>query len=107
MINSISSLESSHFPVMLNEVIKICSPYKGGVYLDCTFGGGGYSKRLLKFCKTKVIALDRDKFIVNISENLKKEYPNRFFFHQKKFSELNTVVDNQLVDAVVFDLGLS
>jgi 16S rRNA (cytosine1402-N4)-methyltransferase len=92
---------------MLDEVIKICSPDKGGVYIDCTFGGGGYSKKLLKFSKTKVIALDRDEFIIKISKDLEKKYPNRFFFHQKKFSEVNTVVGNQSVDAVVFDLGLS
>ena len=107
MINPNSSPESSHFPVMLDEVIKICSPDKGGVYIDCTFGGGGYSKKLLKFSKTKVIALDRDEFITKISKDLEKKYPNRFFFHQKKFSEVNTVVGNQSVDAVVFDLGLS
>ena len=107
MINLTSSSETPHFPVMLDEVIKICSPDKGGVYIDCTFGGGGYSKRLLKFSKTKVIALDRDKFIINISKELEKKYPNRFFFHQKKFSEVNTVAGNQSVDAVVFDLGLS
>ena len=41
--------ESSHFPVMLEEVINICSPDKGGIYIDCTFGGGGYSKKLLNF----------------------------------------------------------
>jgi len=107
MINPTSSSELPHFPVMLDEVIKICSPDKGGVYIDCTFGGGGYSKKLLKFSKTKVIALDRDEFIIKISKDLEKKYPNRFFFHQKKFSEVNTVVGNQSVDAVVFDLGLS
>ena len=107
MINSTSSSELSHFPVMLDEVIKICSPDKGGVYIDCTFGGGGYSKQLLKFSKTKVIALDRDEFILKISKELEKKYPNRFFFHQKKFSEVNTVIDNKSADAVVFDLGLS
>ena len=47
-------IEISHFPVMLDEVIKICSPDKGGVYIDCTFGGGGYSKKLLKFLKQKL-----------------------------------------------------
>ncbi len=107
MINPTSSSELSHFPVMLDEVIKICSPDKGGVYIDCTFGGGGYSKKLLKFSKTKVIALDRDAFIIKIGRNLEKKYPDRFFFHQKKFSEINTVVGKQSVDAVVFDLGLS
>ena len=107
MINPTSSPECPHFPVMLDQVIKICSPDNGGVYIDCTFGGGGYSKKLLKFSKTKVIALDRDEFIINISKELEKNYPNRFFFHKKKFSEVNTVVDKQYVDAVVFDLGLS
>ena len=102
MINPTSLPEFSHFPVMLDEVIKICSPDKGGVYIDCTFGGGGYSKKLLRFSKTKVIALDRDEFILNISKELEKKYPNRFFFHQKKFSEVNTVVGNQSADAVVF-----
>ena len=107
MINPTSSSESSHFPVMLDEVIKICSPDKGGVYIDCTFGGGGYSKKLLKFSKTKVIALDRDEFILSITKELEKKYPDRFFFHQRRFSEVNTIVDNQSADAVIFDLGLS
>ena len=44
-----TSLEEKHIPVMLNEVIKICSPQSSGVYLDCTFGAGGYSKAILKF----------------------------------------------------------
>ena len=107
MTHSTSSPELSHFPVMLDEVIKICSPDKGGVYIDCTFGGGGYSKKLLKFSKTKVIALDRDEFILSITKELEKKYPNRFFFHQRRFSEVNTIVDNQSADAVIFDLGLS
>mgnify|MGYP002846716113 CR=1 FL=1 len=44
-----SSLEIPHFPVMLSEIIKIASPSKGGLYIDCTFGGGGYTKAFLKF----------------------------------------------------------
>ena len=107
MNRPISSPESSHFSVMLEEVINICSPNKGGIYVDCTFGGGGYSKKLLKFSKTKVIALDRDEFILSITKELEKKYPDRFFFHQRRFSEVNTIVDNQSADAVIFDLGLS
>jgi 16S rRNA (cytosine1402-N4)-methyltransferase len=107
MHNQTSSPESYHYPVMLDEVIKICSPVKDGVYIDCTFGGGGYSKKLLKFSETSVIALDRDKYILNIAKKLEKKNPNRFVFHQKKFSELSSVVKNREVDAVIFDLGLS
>ncbi len=107
MSHSVSSSEFYHFPVMIDEVIRICSPDKGGTFIDCTFGGGGYSKNFLKFSKTKVIAFDRDSYILNITKDLEKKYHNRFSFHQKKFSELNKVVTNQRIEAVVFDLGLS
>ena len=61
MNNQTSSLEFSHFPVMLNEIIKIFITLNGRNFIDCTFGGGGYSKEILKFSKTKVQAIDRDK----------------------------------------------
>ena len=107
MNNSHSSLELSHFPVMLDEVIKICSPNNGGIFIDCTFGGGSYSKRLLDFSKTKVIALDRDKFILSIAREVEKKNPSRFSFYQKKFSDIDTIDTYQPVDAIIFDLGLS
>ena len=107
MSNPTSSLELRHFPVMLDEITKICSPNKGGIYVDCTFGGGGYSNRLLEFSNTNVIALDRDQFIIEIAKKLKEKYPERFSFYQKKFSEIETVVKNRLVDVIIFDLGLS
>ena len=49
---------------MLNEVLKISSPSTSKTFIDCTFGGGGYSKEILKFLKTKVLALDRDKKVL-------------------------------------------
>ena len=107
MYKKTTSLELSHFPVMLEEVIKICSPVNGGFYIDCTFGGGGYSKKLLNFPNTKVIAIDRDKFIFSFANNLEKKYPDRFTFFQKKFSEVDTLIKNKKVDAIIFDLGLS
>ena len=101
-----SSLESSHFPVMLDEIIKISSPSKGGTYIDCTFGGGGYSKKFLKFPKTIVKALDRDNKVKEIGKKLEKKFPNRFQFFQTKFSQLEAVIKEH-VDVIVFDLGLS
>ena len=50
-----------HYPVLLNEIISIITPQYGGTFIDCTFGQGGYSKKILEFKNTKVIALDRDK----------------------------------------------
>ncbi len=106
MNNQTSSLEFSHFPVMLNEVLKISCPSLGGKFIDCTFGGGSYSKGILKFSKTKVQAIDRDKKVFSIAKELEKKFPQRFKFHQIKFSQIDTVLDDN-VDAVIFDLGLS
>ena len=100
------SLEFYHFPVMLNEIIEISSPLKGGTFIDCTFGGGGYSKQLLKYSKTIVKGLDRDDKVKEIGKNLEKNFPKRFRFHQTIFSKLDTVTTN-LVDVIIFDLGLS
>ena len=71
---SVSLLEKQHFPVMLDEVIKICNlSKKKQLVIDCTFGGGGYSKALLKFPNVKVIALDRDKSAIKRAEILKNK----------------------------------
>ena len=60
-MNATIKLENvKHFPVLLNEVISIISPLYGGTFIDCTFGQGGYSKKILEFNNTKVIAIDRD-----------------------------------------------
>ena len=106
MDNHTSSLEFSHFPVMLNEVIRISTPSKGGTYIDCTFGGGGYSKKLLEFSKTIVKGLDRDDKVKKIGIKLEKNFPQRFKFHQNTFSRLD-IVTRDLVDVIIFDLGLS
>ena len=101
-----SSLKFTHFPVMLSEVIKISTPSKGGLFIDCTFGGGGYSKALLKYPKTKVIGLDRDNAVILNAEKLKKKFKNRFQFYQKKFSSIDKFI-KKYADTIIFDLGLS
>jgi len=101
-----SSLEFSHFPVMLSEIIQIASPEKGGLFIDCTFGGGGYSNELLKFPKTKVIGIDRDEAVISRANELQKKYQKRFKFYQIKFSELDKIL-NKNADTIIFDLGLS
>ena len=106
MNNHTSLLELSHFPVMMNEVLKISSPSKGGRYIDCTFGGGGYSKEILKFTKTHVQAIDRDKKVLPMAKKLERKFPKRFKFYQKTFSQLDSI-SNDYVDTVIFDLGLS
>ena len=91
---------------MLNEVLKITSPSNGGKFIDCTFGGGGYSKEILKFSNTAVQALDRDRKAISIAKDLEKKFPHRFKFYQIRFSQLDTISDDD-VDVIIFDLGLS
>ena len=106
MDNQTSSLEFSHFPVMLNEVLKITSPITQKKIIDCTFGAGGYSREILKFDNTSVRAIDRDTNVLPIAKELERKFPKRFKFYQIKFSELNNIADDY-ADVVIFDLGLS
>ena len=86
--------------------IKISTPSKGGTFIDCTFGGGGYTKEILKFPKTIVRALDRDNKVLPTAIDLEKKFLERFKFFHLKFSEIDTIIDEN-VDVVIFDLGLS
>ena len=106
---TISSLEKKHFPVMLDEVVQTCLiNNKNQLILDCTFGGGGYSRELLKFPNVKVIAIDRDKSVINRGKNLEKEFPKKFTFFNEKFSNLDKVIKKENEpDIIIFDLGLS
>jgi len=106
MNNQISSLEFSHFPVMLDEVLKLSSLSSNKKFIDCTFGGGGYSKEILKFSNTTVKAIDRDEKAFTVAKDLEKKFPHRFRFYQTKFSKLENI-SKESVDAIIFDLGLS
>ncbi|MSP10029.1 MAG: 16S rRNA (cytosine(1402)-N(4))-methyltransferase RsmH [Pelagibacteraceae bacterium] len=97
-----------HYPVLLKEVISIISPQYGGTFIDCTFGQGGYTKKLLEFENTKVIALDRDIESKTKAEKFLIEYQDRFIFKNLKFSQLNNLkLKNENIKAIVFDLGYS
>ena len=108
-MNATMSLEKTkHYPVMLNQILSIISPQHGGTYIDCTFGGGGYSKAILKYPGTKVTAIDRDQITTENANFLTKKFPQRFNFIQEKFSNLGKIVNQNLnPKAIIFDLGLS
>ena len=83
--------KKTHFPVLLKEILSIISPQYGGIFIDCTFGQGGYSKKILEYPNTNVIALDRDNDSENISRSVKKKFKERFTFVNKKFSQIDTI----------------
>jgi len=99
---------SKHYPVLLNELISIITPQHGGTFIDCTFGQGGYTKKILSYKNTQVIALDRDLESKTKADKILKEFENRFIFKNKKFSQLDDLkLKNENIRGVIFDLGYS
>ena len=99
---------AKHYPVLLSELISIITPQHGGTFIDCTFGQGGYTKKILSYKNTKVIALDRDIDSKKKADKISKEFEHRFIFKNKKFSQLdNLKLKNENIRGVIFDLGYS
>ena len=96
-----TKIESVHKTVLLNETIDGLNLSEKSVVVDCTFGGGGHSREILrKFPKAKVIALDQDKSVWDGEDE-------RISFHNKNFRDLDKVLGSEKVDGIIFDLGLS
>jgi len=97
-----------HYPVLLNELISIITPQYGGTFIDCTFGQGGYTKKILDFSETKVIGLDRDSESSKKAKEIQNKFDDRFLFKNIKFSQLsNLKLKNENIKGVIFDLGYS
>ncbi len=100
--------KKDHFPVLLTELLSIISPQYGGTFIDCTFGQAGYTKKILEFPKTKIIALDRDIQCERIAELVSSKFENRFLFKNLRFSQLtNLKLKKENIRGVFFDLGYS
>ncbi len=107
MIATIIPDVKNHYPVLLTEIISIITPQYGGTFIDCTFGQGGYTKRILNFEKTKVIALDRDLESFKKAEEVQKEFEDTDFYHihheckfpssdsLKKYDRYTDLIQNQ------------
>ena len=100
--------KKNHYPVLLSELISIISPQYGGTFIDCTFGQGGYTQKILDFSNTKVIGLDRDIDSLIKAKEIEKKFKNRFIFKNIKFSQIsNLKLKNDDIKGVIFDLGYS
>jgi 16S rRNA (cytosine1402-N4)-methyltransferase len=99
-----------HSPVLLSEMIRGLCPKDGGIYVDGTFGGGGYSRAILKSANCKVWAIDRDPDAQQRSKELKEKFPGRITFVLGRFSDLTALLRNNgvnYVDGITLDLGVS
>ncbi|NTU76499.1 MAG: 16S rRNA (cytosine(1402)-N(4))-methyltransferase RsmH [Alphaproteobacteria bacterium] len=99
-----------HIPVMLREVIDALAPRSHGVYVDGTFGRGGYSRALLSSATTQVYGIDRDPDALQAGRDLSAEFAPRFKLLQGTFGEMRALLaaENVMaVDGVALDLGVS
>lgn len=99
-----------HIPVLGREAIAMLSPRDGGVYVDATFGAGGYSRAILDTPGTRVIGIDRDRTAIAGGFDLVERSSGRLTLIEDRFSNLAEVCAAQGVqgvDGVVMDVGVS
>lgn len=99
-----------HIPVMLREVLDALSPRDGAIYVDGTFGAGGYARALLEAAACKVVAIDRDPEAIAAGSALARLFPGRLFLARGCYSDmLHHAVANGFdkVDGVALDIGAS
>ena len=109
----------SHIPVLLSQVLSELAPKAGEIYIDATFGAGGYSAGILASADCRVLALDRDGMAVRAAVPLCEHYPGRLTVVRSVFSAMSEVWCGQVgrdmdggcdvpkADGIVFDVGVS
>lgn len=100
----------AHEPVLLSEALAALAPIEGGVFLDGTFGAGGYSRALLERGAARVIGLDRDPSAIAAGQAWAGLYPNRLILKETRFSELDAAAAEagpEGLDGVALDIGVS
>jgi 16S rRNA (cytosine1402-N4)-methyltransferase len=99
-----------HIPVLGHEAVGLLAPRDGGVYVDATFGAGGYSRMILETSGARVIGIDRDRSAIASGFDLVDRSGGRLMLVEDRFSNLAEVCAAQGIDAVdgvVMDVGVS
>jgi 16S rRNA (cytosine1402-N4)-methyltransferase len=99
-----------HIPVMLNEVLAMLATRDGGIYLDGTFGGGGYAQAILDSARCTLWAIDRDPEAIERGASLIARFPGRLHLLHGQFGDMIGLLAHAGVtelDGVVLDLGVS
>src|SRR5262245_46153785 len=101
-----------HTPVLLDEVVKLLQPRPGGLYVDCTLGGGGHAEGILRAATPngQLIGLDRDLEALEASRERLKQFEGRVRLLHANFAEVGQVLMSSAVttvDGMLFDVGVS
>lgn len=102
-------IEFNHYSVMLQQSIEMLEVQPGGVYVDCTLGGGGHSLEILKRIgkQGKLIAVDRDTDAIEAASQRLKEYENVTFVHDNYESIGEYLQEYKYINGAIMDLGVS
>lgn len=109
-MSSGAAASGAHAPVMLGEVLQLLAPRDGAIYVDGTFGAGGYSRALLEAAACTVLAIDRDPDAVARAAALTDAFGQRFVIAQGRFGDMATLLAPRLsrgADGIALDLGVS
>jgi 16S rRNA (cytosine1402-N4)-methyltransferase len=101
---------TDHIPVLLDAVLGALSPCDGAVYVDGTFGAGGYSAALLEAARCRVLAIDRDPDAVRNGAALAARHPGRLTLIEGMFGDMERLVSAaspEPIAGVALDLGVS
>lgn len=99
-----------HVPVLLHSVLAALQPRDGGLYVDGTFGAGGYSRAILDAADCRLCAIDRDPEAVEAGRAMEAEYGGRLVLKGGRFSMLDAIAAEAGMapaDGVVLDIGVS
>ncbi|MGI9520199.1 MAG: 16S rRNA (cytosine(1402)-N(4))-methyltransferase RsmH [Hyphomicrobiaceae bacterium] len=102
--------ERRHIPVLLDQVLDKLVPKDGAVFVDATFGAGGYANAILNAARCQLIGLDRDPLAIEIGRQLEQTSQGRLKLIQCRFGELAKqpeILAVAPVDGVVLDIGVS
>jgi 16S rRNA (cytosine1402-N4)-methyltransferase len=99
-----------HIPVLGRQAVEMLNPRDGGIYVDATFGAGGYSRAILEINGTRVVGIDRDRSAISGGFELVDQSAGRLTLVEDRFSNLAGICAAQgfeAVDGVVMDVGVS
>ncbi|HET9715458.1 MAG TPA: 16S rRNA (cytosine(1402)-N(4))-methyltransferase RsmH [Pseudolabrys sp.] len=99
-----------HIPVLVGPVVDLLNVRSCGVYIDATFGAGGYTREILARADCKVIGIDRDPHAIALGAGLVEAANGKLSLIESRFSNLEAVArqcGHAAVDGVVLDIGLS
>ncbi|MEZ5668803.1 MAG: 16S rRNA (cytosine(1402)-N(4))-methyltransferase RsmH [Alphaproteobacteria bacterium] len=101
---------AGHTPVLRDEVIDALNLREGGIYVDGTFGAGGYTAEMLRRTACFVCAIDRDPSAVRRGRRLARDYPGRLMMVHGRFGDMARLLRDrgiEQIDGVALDLGVS